>query len=121
MMQVLVVDDDTDLLEMVSMVLSSNNMKVDCINKGSLLFESVSSGKPDVVLMDIYLGDSDGRELCRQLKDSKEFRSIPVILYSAGNIPAATIQSSLADDFISKPFEVSQLLKRINLQANKRA
>lgn len=121
MMQVLVVDDDKDLLEMVALVLTSNNMKVLCLNQGSGLFDSISADKPDIVLMDIYLGDSDGRELCRKLKNTEEYSGIPVILYSAGNIPNATIKQSLADDFITKPFEVTQLLKRINLQVKKNA
>jgi DNA-binding response OmpR family regulator len=114
MLNVLVVDDDTDLLEMVSLVLKSHDMKVECLNKGGLLFQSITTGKPDIVLMDIYLGDSDGRELCRELKSTRQFQNIPVILYSAGNINEASVQQSLADDFVSKPFDISQLVRKIN-------
>lgn len=114
MLNVLVVDDDTDLLEMVSLVLTSHNMKVECLNKGDLLFQSVATDKPDIVLMDIYLGDSDGRDLCRTLKSSDQYHNIPVILYSAGNITAASVQESKADDFLSKPFDIRQLINKIN-------
>lgn len=119
MMQVLVVDDDKDLLEMVSIVLKSHHIKVDCLSGGNQLFESITVNKPDIILMDVYLGDADGRDLCRSLKNSRQYQDIPVILYSAGNIPPASIRDSLANDFISKPFDISQLVKRINSQAGK--
>jgi DNA-binding response OmpR family regulator len=114
MPSVLVVDDDIDLLEMVTLVLTVNNMAVQSIIKGQLLFEYVAANKPDVILMDIYLGDTDGRALCYALKNKEEYRNIPVILYSAGHITALSIRESLADDFITKPFDITQLLNKIN-------
>lgn len=115
-MNVLVVDDDKDLLEMVSLILKRHSMEVKCLDAGKYLFDSLSSHKPDIVLMDIYLGDADGRELCRQLKESEEYRNIPIILYSAGHITHSSISESLANDFIAKPFDISYLVKKINLQ-----
>ena len=115
-MNVLVVDDDKDLLEMVSLILTRHSMQVECLDAGKHLFESLSARKPDIVLMDIYLGDSDGRELCKKVKESEEYKDIPVILYSAGNISQSTIRESLANDFIAKPFDISYLVKKINSQ-----
>lgn len=119
MLKILIIDDDTDLLEMISLALTRYNMNVGCINKGNLVMESMAASKPDIVLMDIYLGDSDGRDLCRSLKKSDEYNNIPVILYSAGHITANSVQESLADDFVSKPFDISKLVKTINLLAKK--
>jgi DNA-binding response OmpR family regulator len=118
-MNVLVVDDDKDLLDMVSLVLRSYAIKVDCLDNGGLVFNRLATHKPDVVLMDIYLGDADGRELCKKIKTMDEYQDIPVILYSAGNITTQSIQESLANDFISKPFDISHLLTRIRLQTGK--
>ena len=115
-MNVLVVDDDKDLLEMVSLVLRKHDMTVACLHEGANLFQKLSLSQPDIILMDIYLGDSDGRELCRQLKESSEYKHLPVILYSAGNITLASIQESLANDFIAKPFDISSLVKKITSQ-----
>lgn len=112
-MNVLVVDDDKDLLEMVSLVLRKHDMQVTCLDNGHALFPSLSTDKPDVVLMDIYLGDSDGRELCRKMKDNSDFQHLPVILYSAGNISASSIEACRANDFIAKPFDIFQLIKKI--------
>ncbi|MEO5562496.1 MAG: response regulator [Chitinophagaceae bacterium] len=113
-MEVLIVDDDVDLLEMVSLVLRRHAMTVTCLVNGSGVLESIQTKKPDIILMDIYLGDSDGRDLCRTIKSTKEFQDIPVILYSAGNIPAASIETSGANDFITKPFDISVLVNKIN-------
>src|SRR5688572_29255750 len=112
---VLVVDDDTDLLEMISLVLASNGIKVNCLNNGNDFWNFLSDNSPDVVLMDIFLGDLDGRELCRTIKSSQRFKYIPVILYSAGQVTPASIEDSLADDFISKPFDIVQLIRKIGL------
>src|SRR6478735_257918 len=106
MTTVLVVDDDKDLLEMISLVLSKYDFNISCINKGLKLFDSIDSVNPDIVLMDIFLGDADGRELCHQLKVSDR-NHLPVILYSAGQITPLSIKDSLADDFVTKPFNIS--------------
>jgi DNA-binding response OmpR family regulator len=113
MPSVLIVDDDTDLLEMMELVLLNANMKVDCLAEGSFLFESLSRFNPDILVMDIYLGDSDGRNLCHRLKTSERFKHIPVILYSAGIITHDSIQQALADAFIVKPFNVHELTSKI--------
>lgn len=114
MTKVLVVDDDTDLLQMVSIVLSNNNMQVTPLEKCLEFKDYMESEKPDIVLMDIYLGECDGRDLCANLKNNKSYAGTPVILYSAGNITAESVKKSKADDFLSKPFDISQLISRIN-------
>ncbi len=119
MLNVLILDDDQDLLDMVSLTLTTNNMKSSCINDSNMLTDSIVNNKPDIILMDIYLGESDGRELCRNLKTTTAFRDIPVILYSAGNISEASIRHSLANDFIPKPFDISQLIRTIRSHAAK--
>ena len=114
MKKVLVVDDDIDLLDMVSLVLTRYNMKVNPLDKCLQFYDTLSSDKPDIILMDIYLGECDGRELCQQFKKLNDYTGIPVILYSAGNVTQSSVQESLADDFMSKPFDIKQLVDRIN-------
>ena len=113
-------DDDEDLLEMLTMVFRARgDTEIKGFARGSLLLESLAIEKPDMVLMDIYLGDSDGRNLCRKLKNSHEYSAIPVILYSAGNISKSSIVDSLADDFVHKPFDLSSLFSRIQQNLRK--
>ncbi len=115
MTKILVLDDDPDLLEMVEVVLVNHQMNVSCINKGSDLFSTIDEINPQIILMDIYLGDTDGRNLCQALKKSEKYKHIPVILYSAGNISNSSIMDSLANEFISKPFDVGNLVRKIKV------
>ena len=113
MQKILIVDDNKDLLEMIEMTLSRLGYHITTLAKGSGLLDIVKSVRPDIILLDIFLGDSDGRTLCYNLKLQPAYENIPVILYSAGYVPLSTIEHSKADEFIIKPFEIKQLLEKI--------
>src|ERR1044071_1984911 len=68
MKKVLIVDDDRDLLEMVDMALSDQGFEVCTLEEGKSFFTEIQNFEPDVILLDIFLKDADGRELCQQLK-----------------------------------------------------
>lgn len=122
MPHILVVDDDADLLELVSLVLKRSHYQVTALQDGAKVMQSVENGTPDVILMDIYLGETDGRVICRDLKTNEKFHNIPVILYSAGNITNQSIKESMADSFIVKPFNNAEILNKISaLAANRPA
>ena len=90
-----------------------NERGITTLAKGSGFLSIVESIRPDIILLDIFLGDADGRNLCYQMKLHPAYQNIPVILYSAGHISFSTIQKSKADEFIVKPFEIDQLLGKI--------
>lgn len=113
MHKLLLVDDDPDLLEMVVVVLTKQGYTVSTITNGRTFFDRVHSFKPDLILLDIFLGDTDGRTLCLQLKQTPAYKDIPIILYSAGYIPRYTIENSMANVFVTKPFDVKQLSEKI--------
>lgn len=118
MIKVLLVDDDEDLLEMVTLILTSNKMQVSSLTAGATVVETVLARPPDVLLMDIFLGDSDGREICKQIKNTASYSGFPVLLYSAGEVTNASIVASNADYFLRKPFNVTQLVATINERIN---
>jgi DNA-binding response OmpR family regulator len=120
MVKVFVVDDDQDLLEMVTLMLQANGMSVTSFLTAVLLRESLGSASPDVLLMDIFLGDSDGRELCHQLKAEPGYSGFPIILYSAGDVPTASVVAAGADYFMRKPFDMSDLVGHIKQQMRKK-
>ena len=113
MQKILVVDDDKDLLEMVEMTLSRLGYHITTLAKGSGFFNVVESIRPDIILLDIFLGDADGRILCNKMKLQSAYENIPVILYSAGYVPLSTIEHSKADEFMIKPFDIKQLIEKI--------
>ncbi|MET0463545.1 MAG: response regulator [Chitinophagaceae bacterium] len=121
MLKVLVVDDDQDLLEMVTLVLQTNGIEVFSVNNHTDFFTILDQYRPDLIVLDIYLQEADGRELCRKMKAMEKFCHVPVLLYSAGHISAESIEACQANGFLQKPFDISNLLKRIYEQVPDRA
>jgi len=80
MVNVFIADDDEDLLEMVTLMLESSGMNVKSFHTGALLHKSINTVLPDILLMDIFLGDNDGRDLCRRL--NLVTPGVPCIFYT---------------------------------------
>lgn len=113
MINILVIDDDEELLFMMSLMIKTHNMKATCISTSAEIVPALEADEFDLILMDIYLGGDDGRQLTRQFKTADRYNHIPILLYSAGSIELASIRESLADDFIQKPFEMPVLINKI--------
>lgn len=114
MRKILAVDDDNDILEVLRFVLEDSGYEVETLSDGRYLFDKIKSNTPDLILLDIMLGNLDGRELCKDVKAKKETHEIPVILISAShNIADSMTQKGAPDAFIAKPFDIDVLLNTI--------
>src|SRR5690242_320347 len=113
MNKILVVDDDTDILGLVEIMLHSYNYDVKAISRWQEIDNSIHNFKPDLVLLDVSLGGADGREICKGIKTAKETRNLPVILFSANPEMGKFIDDCCAQSFIAKPFEIKYLLNTI--------
>jgi DNA-binding response OmpR family regulator len=114
MKKILAVDDNNDILEMLRYILESSGYEVDTLSDGHFLFDTISKSMPDLILLDIRLGDLDGRTLCRDVKTTEETHDIPVILLSASHRSEHNfMQRGAPDDFIEKPFDMNTLLTSI--------
>lgn len=111
MKKILVVDDNAEILEVIAIILEGEGYKVNCYPTGELLLETVNTFKPDLILLDIMLGDYDGRELCDALKNNSETSHIPVVLISAAN--DLQLHANKADGFVAKPFELDYLTETV--------
>ena len=110
MKKILVIDDDEDMVEMLQLILTSRGYKVLASPNGAF-FSEMSKDMPDLILLDVLLSGEDGREICQRLKSSDQTRHIPVILFSAhSNLSNATASRYGADEFLSKPFDLDELL-----------
>ncbi len=116
MSKILVVDDDIDILSVMEILLSMKGFDVEVTSKGENTFPKIESFKPDLILLDVLISGHDGRVICKQLKSNKSTSHIPVIMFSAHPGAAATINDYGANDFISKPFDVNNLMKKVNTQ-----
>jgi CheY-like chemotaxis protein len=108
MFKVLILDDDTSILEVVSLILTRKKLEVISLNDASQLEASLAEHHPNLLLMDIALGNYDGRDLCLQVKSSPA-TDIPVVLFTAQNFTDESIMECRADKVIKKPFQLQQL------------
>ena len=115
MTRILIVDDDPAIREMVGMALTRAGYEL--LEAGSALEARriITSGKPDLILLDWMLPGQSGFEFARQLHDDKARPTPPIIMLTARDQEADKIAAleAGADDYVSKPFSVSELLARI--------
>jgi len=108
---VLVVDDEPVLRTIVREILHEEGYAVIEAADGRVMLEIMARARPDLVLMDIMMPGSDGREAYRQLRSHPEHRDVPVVMMSAGVRPIR-LDPSIAG-FMAKPFDVSQLVELV--------
>lgn len=114
--KVLVVDDEEDILELLSIILEESNIKVLKARDGLGALEIARKEKPDLVLLDIMMPEIDGWEVLKMLKIDEETREIPVAMLSCKKETrdkVIGIQEG-AIDYITKPFVPDELSKRVN-------
>ena len=115
MPRILIVDDDKDLLTIVKSFLTKKGYDVSIFSEWALAFASLQKLIPQVILLDVFLPGVDGLEVCKRLKSTIYTRNIPVIMLSAyPRIAETAIYEFGANDFISKPFEVNELISKIH-------
>lgn len=115
---ILVVDDTPANLNLLTQMLSQQGYKVRVAPNGRLALRSVQSVPPDLILLDIMMPDLDGYQVCQELKASSQTKDIPVIFISALHdvIDKVKAFSVGGVDYISKPFQVEEVLVRIENQ-----
>jgi two-component system alkaline phosphatase synthesis response regulator PhoP len=118
--KILIVDDDPDLVEAVTMILESKHYKVSAAYGGIEGLQKANTENPDLIVLDVMMPDKDGYAVCKELKANPKLNRIPVLLLTAvvSKIPTTryTQQMGLeteADDYIDKPVEPEVLVKRI--------
>lgn len=112
--RILILDDDTDLLEVLSLLLSDAGYDVQTLQSGERVFEVISEFHPDLVLMDIMLDGMDGRLICSKIKMESDFRELPVILISGTHgLAEYSYHPGAPNDYLAKPFEMDFLLDKI--------
>jgi len=122
MSRILAVDDDKDILDVIQIILEDSGYQVETLSDGLQLQEAIRAHTPDLILLDIMLGNVDGRELCRNVKARTETNNIPVIMISAShNLSDVLKQDCAPDDFIAKPFDINVLLNKIKQQLSSAA
>lgn len=108
--KIMIADDDSSILDVVSSMLEFAGYEVVHSPTAAL---PLQPGLPDLFLLDIWIDGVDGREVCRRLKNDTATGHIPVILFSASKGIGHSALLAGADDFLEKPFQMTDLLEKI--------
>jgi two-component system, OmpR family, response regulator MtrA len=109
---VMVVDDDQDLAEMLSIVLNGAGIEVDLVGRGDEVIEVFTANPPDLVLLDVMLPGLDGIEVCKLIR---EISMVPIVMLTAKDDTHDVVLGleAGADDYMVKPYKNQELIARI--------
>ena len=116
----MVVDDDQDLAEMLSIVLTGAGMEVDLVNRGDQVMDIFNQHTPDLVLLDVMLPGIDGVEVCKIIRETS---MVPIVMLTAkGDTQDVVLGLEAgADDYMIKPFKPQELVARIKTRLRRNA
>jgi len=110
-----VVDDEPDILELVSIHLEKAGYQSAEFSNGEAFLEFLKYSQPELIVLDLMLPDMDGLEICKYLKKHDSLSSIPIIMLTAKSEEIDKILGLElgADDYVTKPFSPKELIARI--------
>lgn len=112
---VAIVDDDRDILELVSVHVKRAGMKAREFADAEGFYAFLRQETPDIVILDLMLPDADGIEICKFLRQNERFSTLPVIMLTAraDEVDRVLGLEIGADDYITKPFSPKELVSRV--------
>lgn len=113
MSKIVIVDDSTDLLDVLKFFLQEKGHEVETTTNEKGLISLIKSFSPDLIILDIYLRGEDGREICRQLRKFEETKYLCILLFSASSKALIDYKEYGADGFLEKPFGLAEVLDKI--------
>ncbi|HZC07388.1 MAG TPA: response regulator [Ktedonobacterales bacterium] len=107
--KILIADDDPAIVEALTMILEDEGYVIEGTH-GRETIMKVSIWAPDLLFLDMWMPDMNGREICEQLKRRERTRDIPIIMLSASKDAEVIARAAGADTFLPKPFELERVL-----------
>ena len=111
---ILVLDDDRDICMMIKMVLEYYGYDAMDSENEENAKAIMSANRVDLIIMDMLLSGADGTDICKRLKQNEKTSTIPVLMFSAHPTAKESCLAAGADDFISKPFEMNDMIDKIS-------
>jgi DNA-binding response OmpR family regulator len=123
---ILVVDDDPDLVEAMSMKLESENYRVEKAYDGNQAWEKIRQERPHLIILDVMMPNKNGYTVCGEIKKDPQYQGITVVLLTAvGDAVTSTKythmdgKTALADEFIPKPVDLDSLMSIVRYYDNR--
>lgn len=113
--KVLIVDDEHDIVETIRFSLELEDFECLVAYDGEEALLKAKREDPDLILLDIMLPKTNGYQVCRLLKSDQEYSHIPIIMLTAKTQESDKFwgKESGADDYVTKPFEMEKLIRKI--------
>jgi two-component system, OmpR family, phosphate regulon response regulator PhoB len=115
---IVIIDDNEEILETLSILFKMKSFRVSVKKKMDNFLPDIQQLKPDLIILDKFLGWADGCALCRQLKAEHSLAHVPVIMFSANYKKNDECRAAGANAFLEKPFEMKLLLETIQSLLN---
>jgi DNA-binding response OmpR family regulator len=112
--KILVVDDDPDISMMLKLMLEYKGYSVTNLAKAEDSIKTLEGDKISMVIIDMLLSGISGTDICRQIKQNNKTAGFPILMISAHPNAKEICMEAGADDFISKPFDMQDMLSRIS-------
>lgn len=117
MKKVMIIDDNQTNLKMMDLILTKAGYKTDCIVKPTFAIPLIKETKPNLILLDVNMPETNGFQLCKMIKRDKEIRDIPIIFvsalsdvkYIAGGLALGAV------DYVTKPIKAEELAARVSI------
>lgn len=116
--KIMIAEDDAGILDAMQIILEDAGYDITTIGTGPSV-PHVIKQKPDLLLLDIWMSGINGTTICKKLKSHTKTKDMPIIICSANRDTQKLTKECGADDFISKPFEMEELLGKVDKYLHK--
>lgn len=112
---IFIVEDETDIIELIAYHLKKEGFTVTSTSTGANAFDLIKANKPDLVILDLMLPDTDGFEICKKIKQDSATHHIPIMMVTAKSEDSDMITGLElgAEDYVTKPFSPKVLVARV--------
>lgn len=117
-MKILVVDDNKDICTLIESILQSDGYDVESCCNPAEYKEKLAKAKPELIITDMLMSGFDGRMLTKEIKGNSATADIKVMLMSAHPDASKICTEIGADDFLAKPFEIDDLIEKVERLLN---
>jgi DNA-binding response OmpR family regulator len=115
--KILIVDDNSLMIEVMTYILINCGYEVFATTSGSNVFEHIKTDHPDLVILDAILPGINGKEICQLIKLNKTTQNLPVIICSGDESTDESLkQRGAPDAVLHKPFDINCLIKKVEYQ-----
>jgi DNA-binding response OmpR family regulator len=121
MPKILVVDDDIHATTLFKTILTAKGFEAFIVNDSAIAVQTADSTNPDLIILDLMMPEPNGFEVCKMLRSNPKYSHTPIVIFTAmgDSESKALALDAGADEFLTKPFRVEDLMEKIKTLINK--